>query len=252
MLGHHVTLRLVEDRVLTPGRPARLAVTRWILRSGERFGLVGFAIVDTHLHAVLLGSRARSGRFAQALATCTHRAAQPDLPFAPAHHKPIRTVWHLQNCFQYVLEQHEHHGLEHDPLREATLLPDLLGLRTAAPWSPRRLRDQLPRLRADELRAALPFDRAATPTLDHLPEAAAAAIGHPDLVSRTPAVVDARRAAVQLGRQLFPTRQVRDILCLPTRSATRLATTPAPPALLRAVRLQLALRATVASRPENH
>ena len=239
LLGHHVTLRLSEDRVLTPSRAARLAVTRWLLAEGRDRGLVTFSIVDTHLHLVLLGSRRDAGRLAHALEIVIHARARPGVPFAAAHFKPIRTVWHLSSCFGYVLDQHEAHGVAADPWREGTPLPDLLGLRVSGRWAIPRVREHVPRLAPAELRARLPFERDAPWRPELLPLAAAAAVGLPELDGSRLAL-RARRAAVLVGRERWPTRHVRDLLGLSRRTASRHAHTGATPELLQAVRHQLA------------
>ena len=161
--------------------------------------------------------------------------------------KLIDTVWYLQSCFWYALDQHEHHGVEADPWREGTLLPDLLGLRVCGRWAIPRVREQLPRVLSAELRTRLPFDREAEGGAEGLAPAAAAAIGRValgvDEASRW-----ARRAAVVVGCERWRGPRVREVLELPRRTATRHLATGAPPELLEAVRLQLAFQASMSQR----
>ncbi len=241
-LAHHVTCRLVEDRVLAPSRVARLAVMRWVLPRVEEAELIAFALADTHLHAVLLGPRRRAGCFVRRLETGLHVRARPGVPFAAAHFKPVRDVWHLENCFWYVLDQHAKHELAADPLREGTLLPDLLGLRVGGTCLAARVREQLPRVGSAALRQRLGFDRSSEGRPEHLEVAAAAAVLLPDLRGGCRSTLAARRAAVHLGLARWPAARVRETLELPRRTMSRHAATSVEPGLIRAVALQLALR----------
>ncbi len=49
-LGHHITIRLCEDRVLTPTPAQRRIAARVILDQGRTAKLLNFSIPDTHAH----------------------------------------------------------------------------------------------------------------------------------------------------------------------------------------------------------
>ena len=244
-LAHHVTCRFNADRVLAPDPATRRIYARAILRIGPDHQLLVFRVVDTHLHAELACDRASAGLFALRLEQSIQGLLRPGVPFAPARIRPIEDQWHLQDTFHYVLRQEKRHGIVADPLFDASNLPDLLGARVVGARGIPLVKALLPRVRQRDLLAHLGPVELEVPEvrLDLLAEAAAAALALPDLSGRRADAVAARRAAVHVAADSQTRRQTAALLGLPVDTVKRLRAQPVDPALLRAVRRQIALRA---------
>ena len=240
--AQHLTIRLHGDRVLAPSVPARRAGARCVLEAGRRAGLLVFRIADTHLHAVLTGSRAAVGGFVRALVTKWHHALAPGARFEPARLTPVRDQRHLASAVRYVLRQDERHGLDVDPLHDASNLPDLLGARVIGAPTARLIREHLPRF---DPRVYLPELAPVGVDLALLGDAAAAAFALPDLVGNAPQVVDARRAAVCVAQGAAHVDDIASTLGIHPRSVRRFFAHPSRPEHIRAVTLQLQWRAAV-------
>lgn len=63
-LGHHIRLRLRDDRVIAPTAEQRRQVARVVLHHGLRYNLVAMALADSHLHIEALCGSVAAGRFA--------------------------------------------------------------------------------------------------------------------------------------------------------------------------------------------
>jgi hypothetical protein len=142
---------------------------------------------------------------------------------------------------QYVLGQDRRHGIDIDPLHDASNLPELAGARV--PWvtSARLVRELLPRL---DLRELLP-PRSRVAIWEDLHDAAAAAFGLPDITRKTKLAVHAKRAAVHVARAAVGADIVAAALGIDECSVRRLHRQPAPVPHLRAVALQLEWRAAL-------
>lgn len=243
MIAQHLMLRLSDDRILTPTPAAQRAFARAVHAVGAEGGLLAFRAADTHAHVVLLGDRVAAGLIGRRLEVRLRWALDLPAPFSPLHLRPIATQAHLTNAFRYVLAQDQRHGTGHDPFHEASALPDLLGLRPSGAFLAAQVRAHLPRVRRADLIELLGADLDAQPRWETLAEAAAAAVAAPDLRADTPERVLARRAAVAVAVEALDTAQIAEILGLSRRAVQRLRAQEAPPALVRAVRLQLSLRA---------
>lgn len=243
-IAHHLIVRLQDGGALAPNIVTRRALASIVLRAGERCGLLGFGLADNHLHLLVLGALRPS-----ALATECGRA----IPLlhaagrcARARFSAVDHLAHLANTLRYVHRQDLKHGVDQDPRREGTSLPDLLGLRVVAPWLVRRARVTLPRLRGRELVGELGVDaleERIVPSL--LVDAAAAALGLSTLTGRAGPVLLARCAAVQVGSAALYDRELVELLGVSIRTVERARTVPIAPALLRAVRLQMDLQSRV-------
>jgi hypothetical protein len=246
----HVTIASDGRHPLLPAEDARRVAVRLLARvaSGE---LVLFSVVDDHVHVVALAERARVAKLGRALVLGLRPLAAA--PVEPPRLRPVETRAHLESLVGYVLGQVAHHGLaEHPALWSGSCFQDLVGAR----WLPGltlRLREALPRLTREAVFGAVgltggaltPADDAAVRAAGCVRLVAAAAAAHAvpaALAGNTPPVVAARRAVAQLARAAG--RATADLvwaLGLSRRAARRYQEPPAPPELLRAVRLRLGL-----------
>ncbi len=234
-----VTTRLVKDRVLARDTRERRLLATTVLKNGRKSGLIAFAAPSDRL--VMLFSQDGAGMSHGVSRTCRdttsalRRRLKLPLPFARAWFEHVEEA-QLRKATKDLLTQ-----WDSDPFREASNLPDLLGVRfvgryTIANANPLLLRQEL--LTWWGL-SALDQDGALGP----LPEAAAAAMGVGALEGRSAEIVDARRAAVQVGRRLGMSHgKLGQMLAISERQSKRLASQGVDPALLKAVELQLGLR----------
>jgi hypothetical protein len=203
---------------------------------------LGLGLADNHLHLIVLGAERPS-----ALATECGRAIsrlQLGARCEPARVTTIEHLAHLANTLRYVHRQDLKHGVDQDPRREGTSLPDLLGLRVVAPWLVPRVRLTLPRLRGRDLLTELgveTLDERVVPGL--LADAAAAALALPVLEGRATRVLLARRAlrarrnrGLSAGKVAARSSAVRAASPRPAHPATAVAARPRavhpPPPLL--------------------
>ncbi len=233
----------------------RLAA-RVLLARGVGRELITFGVADTHAHAVLACSRAEAGVFARAVETTLRLLLHLPVPFEAARIRPIVDQRHLGHAARYSLRQEERHGTRLDALRDGTSLPDLLGLRVVEPGFAARFAARLPRQRPEDLLPLLGVELGQGPVdftalghpLGHvLADAAAAALALPDLDGQDAERMAARRAAIHLALAagLRPGR-VADLLRSSVRAVQRLAASPPRLDLVRAIGLQLRLRAALA------
>ena len=246
--AHHLTMRIVDDRIVCKTTAERRRVARSFLERAEEFRLLAFRAADTHLHALVAIDASAAAEFARRVEISIQHALGPGARFSPVHCTPIVDQRHLNNAFRYILGQEAHHGIATDPLHEASNLPDLLGLRLVGRHTVSHVRSWLPRVRREDLLAFLPERVDITPrSLDHghlalLADAAAAAFALPDLGPRVPEAVAARAAAVAHGRCVSTPGVVAAVLGISLARERALARSPVPSALLDAVLGQLLLR----------
>ena len=255
-IAWHVTLRLDRDfdRVIAPSLGQLRRTARVFLHLGRRRRLLAFGVADTHMHALVACTRREAGRFVHDLEVSLRHHLGLPVPFAPARIRPVETWRHLHNALPYVFGQDDRHGLGRDPFREGTNLGDLLGARTAGAWTVETFTELLPRVRRGDLLRYLPFGPSlATPAppeaLELLPDAAAALALTPDLSGRTPVVVAVRQAAVHVAAPVLGPTHAGALLGISRASVHRHRAQPAPPALLRALELQLRMRAAARAAP---
>lgn len=242
-LGHHLMLRLEDDRVIAPGDSDRRILARAVLERDRRFGLLAFGAADTHLHALATCDRRDAGHLARRIALALQRKLSPGVPFAPTRVKPVTDQHHLANTFLYVLRQRSHHELASDPWREASNLPDLLGLRVTGLWTANGVRQHLPRVTRQQLTALFGADLdAPIHSWDRLVEAALAAACLDSLEGRSGNVVAARTAAVHAAGSCVAANRLAGLLGVGLRSVTRMRRRPAEPPLVQAILGQLRLR----------
>jgi len=241
-LGHHIRLRLEDDRVIAPGPENRRVVTRVVLAQARREHLLAFRLVDTHLHIEVGCGREAAGRLAQRIEGSLRKRLE--LRFVPAYVKLIQDQQHLNNTFRYVLDQERHHGLDTDPFHDGSNLPDLLGLRVLGQFTAENVRALLPRITRRDLLGYLGLpDLDGSPIrYDHLEPAAAAAAGLGELRGSTSEVVAARSAAVRVAGDEIPLGHLAGLLDVSIRTVQRIRSLPVDERLVVAVRRQLWLR----------
>ncbi len=245
-LGHHITLRLRSDRVLTPTPTERRIAARVILEQGRAAKLINFSIPDTHAHMNAACGDAASNELARRVELSLGRRLHLPVGFEPARVKPIRDVWHHSNLFTYVFNQYQHHGLDWDPYFEATNLPDLLGLRPNGAYTIDNVQRALPRVQRKQLLKWFSCDAIppADGPMERLLDAAAAAAALPSLHGSSRDVLATRRAAVEIADgQLQRNGDLTELLQISRTSLYRLRQRPADQRLVEAIRLQLGLRA---------
>ena len=244
-VGYHIVFRLEGDRSIAT-EPAELRDgARALYDIGRRYGLLAFRFVDTHLHTVHVCGRREAGLFARYAASSLRWRLALRSPFEPSRFRPVLDRGHLYNTVRYVFRQEEHHGAPLDPDHEGSSLPELLGLRVGGEAVVDRVRRTLPRLTRDEL-----LDRlgargldATPPCFDALGTAAAAAVGIRDLHGADPRALVARRAAVHAAGPALTTAVLAAVLEITPRAVQRLRVRPTERTLVRAVVLQMRLRA---------
>lgn len=250
-LGAHCVSRFRDGRVLAKSVRARRRVARAVLERRDEFGLLGFRLADTHLHTLLATDRRGGAEFCRRVEIALQQGRAPLPGFSRVHVTPVHSQRHLGKAFEYILDQEKHHGTDLDPLHEASIVPDLLGLRPLGRFVAEHVHRHLPRTTRTRLLNALAVSSltpANTP-VDLLPTAAEAAACIPSLKGSSPAAVEARAAVVQLAASRLRTPALAAMLGCTPRSVNRLRRRPADPNLVRAIQLQLDLRRQHRGRP---
>jgi hypothetical protein len=208
-IAFHVNTSLAGKRVMATDVARLRTAARVILEHGVAAKQIAFRISDTHLHWLLLCSRAEAGEFSRRVGAALHWRLALDVPFRPAEYTPIRTQSHLAAAFWYILRQEGHHGTAFDPLHEGSSLPDTLGLRAVDTLLRERVASALPRVRQEPLagllatHTAAPIDAAELPlALGCLSDAAGAAFAIADLAAgQSTQHVRARQVAIEVALQ---------------------------------------------------
>lgn len=129
-LGWHLRLAANDRRVVAPDRVSRRSVVRAILAQTRALALLAFAIADTHLHLQLAAcSRALAMSVVKRLSLALGRRLHVVGGFEPVYVGAIESQSHMVNTFEYVLNQHERHGLVRSGWIESTSLLDWAGAR---------------------------------------------------------------------------------------------------------------------------
>jgi len=248
-IGHHVSIRLVDSRVIAPSVSARRALSACVLRVAGPHGLLAHRGSDTHLHLLMLYAALDVLEVLRRVRIGLCRVLDLGAPFASPRVEVVRRQEHLENAFRYVLRQDKHHGFASDPFHEASCAPDLLGLRLVDSHLRPRLAEHLPRVGERTILRYLdlpPLRPGVEPA--GLLEGAAAALAVSDLSGRRQEIVLARRAFVQCALPQLTTAEIAALLGCSRRAVQRMARAPVPPALVRAVSLQAGLREHVTRR----
>lgn len=242
-LGFHITLRLEGDRNLAPTDAHRRIFARTVLSVARPFVVLTFRWADTHGHLEMLGSREEAGELARRVQVALQHALRPGVPFQPAHFTAMLTLGHVKSTFGYILGQRAHHGLVIDPFDDGSNAPDLIGARTIGVGTAAHVRRHLTRIKREHIlemigRSVDP-DRQIVTSLNHLDDAAAAAVGLVALDHGAGATA-ARIASIHLAGDA----DVALVLGRSDRTIRRLRKRTVDPAVARAVRQQLAMRST--------
>jgi len=211
-----------------------------------------FALVDDHIHLVLLCDRDATGARARAVLLALRTSVAAGL--GPAHVSEVRGRAHLEWLVRYLLTQPAHHGLsEHAALTTGSCFPELVGARVV-PGLSLRLSASLPRFRLREAYSAVGLaPEPLVPVQDAelrvvgaraLVTAASAAAGAPPLLGRDLPSVDTRRVVASLGQVAgIHLEELAHALGVTPDAARRIAQRPAPVELVKATRMRLALEA---------
>ncbi len=242
-IGYHFMFRLMDDRVIAPSVARRRILAQVIYKVARPYRLLCFGYADTHVHVLALCSGEEISRMVQHLTGVLRKRLAIPLPFQPPRIRRLEDQHHLLNAFHYCLRQPSRHDVKSDLYRDATSLPELLGMRLLPSDSPALVREMLPRLRRRELLSHLgPLELRPRLELDFATDAAAAAIGLPDLRGSSRQVRLASAAIVALAEQRISSVELAGLLGCSRTTIWRLKGIPVPRELLRAVALQLALR----------
>jgi hypothetical protein len=250
-LASHIMCRLRDGRVIASSVEQRRIVARSVIERTRGEPLLDFGMPDTHLHALIgPGGSVAPDELARRIQISLTRALALEVGFDRAAVKPIANQWHLARCFDYVLRQQQRHGVDVDPLHEASSLPDLLGLRPLGRPTAATVMRLLPRVTRAQLLGYLgverlepaPADDGLLCDLEALRDAAAAAIAVPRLEGSSREVRSAERALIALLAPWQRQSAVAALLRVDRSTVRRLQRLAVDDALLTAIRLQLALR----------
>lgn len=249
-LGTHTRIRLDSDRLLHSSAAQRRSLARSVHKIARPWPYLAFGCAGTHLHLSVKSDHREAGELARRLEISLQRRQDYGTPFLKVHRLPFRDQRHVFSSVLYDMRQREHHDLAADPFLEATSAPDLLGARLLGAHLIPRVGELVPELRRrhllalygiDDLREAEVWDQPAD-----VIEAALAAFALADLRGSTIDVRNARQVVVYLLGAELSAREVASLVHCSLRTVERLrAVAPPHPAHLRAVRLQLDLRARV-------
>ncbi len=243
-LAQHMRTRLLDGRVIATTTEERRLAMRTIFRLTLGSNLLAVALVDAHLHLLAMcSSRAASVLVHRIEASLKQRLGLP-VGFAMYPHEPVRDARHLRYGFRYVLTQHDHHGLQIDPHREGTNLPDLVGLRLVGTETHANVRRWLPRISRAELLGWLgaPRLKPAHEPVGAAVEAGLAAACLGELHGSARPAQEVRRAVLEVMGRRVSVMELAAQLGVTERTVHRLRRRPVDPRLVEAVRLQLGLR----------
>lgn len=249
-LAQHIRTRLVDGRVIAKSPTDRRLALRTIFRLATSTELLAVSLVEAHLHLLAHCSRAAASKLAHRVEVGLKARLGLPVGFAMYPHEPVRDMRHLRYAFRYVLNQHTHHGVTTDPLREGTNLQDLLGLRLVGRDTRTHVRRWLPQITRAQLLGWLDVEALdpADGPLEWVYDAACSAACLPSLAGKAPAALDARRAVVEVVAPRLSPGELAGILNISDRALLRLRERPPVPHLVHALCLQLALRAQRSAR----
>jgi len=145
-IGFHLMMRLVTMGAIARAKGALRLASQLVLRAGKYRGLLAHRFADTHLHALLNGTRAQAGMFARVVETALRCVLRLNAPFDRCHMRAVHDERHLLNVLRYILRQEDHYGTAFDEAHDGSSLPDLLGLRVGAEWLAAGVEAALPRV----------------------------------------------------------------------------------------------------------
>ncbi len=252
-IGRQIVLRPKKKECIAETDEQRRIVARVVLQQGRQDGLIAFAQPDDHLHLYARCTRKAGSQLAQRIGSSLKQRLALPSGLEIAWNRPLNDGWHPPNLVRYIFKQVAHHGVVTDPYREASNLPDLLGLRLIGQYTALNLRRTVPRLqRADLLtwygvRDLRPVDGPmdSIEAIETVVPATLSAAALPALQGRSAEVVMARRAAARVIGDRLDARQLGALLGVGPRGARKLREQPCDPALVQAIRFQLNLRSRI-------
>ncbi len=249
VLAWHFNNSLVDRRVIARSVAQRRLLARSVIRIGDEHGLAAFRCSGTHLHYLLFCDRPRAGRFLQRVNESLRRGLGLPVGFSQAYGKAVDSQRYLRTAFSYVVGNTAKHEIDYDPLHEASVLPDLLGMRVLGAEAPRIVRESLPGVNRRKLLGYFGIS-ALEPADDArwIVEAAAAALALPGLGEGGRDGLRARCVAAHLVGSRLADAELSSLMEVSTRSLRRLRLREPEPGLLHAVGLQVALRRGHAAR----
>jgi hypothetical protein len=243
--GYHLQLRLRDGGIITTIPEQMRLVSRLVFEKARDYNLLAYGLSDTHLHLLVLCALAACSLLAHHLEASLKLRLGLKVGFEKFSLRAVRDNWHLYQAFRYVLTQYLRHNLDWAFVHEGSSLPDLLGLRLVGGYTFPAVRAHLPRLQRATLvnwmgiDSLAPADGPAHAVL----EAALSAACLSSFAGSTREAIEARRAVAQMLNGHVPQAQLATDLGISRRSLRWLREQPADPALVRAIRLQLGLRA---------
>jgi hypothetical protein len=257
MSTQHLTFSTRGRMPVAPSSSHRRALVRALLRvAGTRVAL--FAVVDDHVHVVVMGSDL--GRVARVLCFALRACSPAELD--AAYTRPVRTRAHAEWLLGYLLGQWSRHDLSaHPALTSGSCFAELSGSRAVPGWT-WNLSELLPRLKLrqaythvgldSELREATPSEVQAAGATRLAAAAAFAAAAAWPLLGNSYEVAMARRAVAAVGASVeIAASELARALEVEVRQVARLAGRQLPPGLARAtlrrLHLENVLRAAMPS-----
>ena len=251
LLGYHVVCRLRDSRVIAPSNHERCVLARVVLEQCQGARLLAFNAPDNHLHIQHCEDRATSGRLTQRVQTALKRRLGLPVGFATAQHEPIKHNGHRAKAFDYIFGQQPRHGLSWDPPREASNLPDLLGLRIIGQHTATDVRSLLPRVNRAHLLAfyGLTELSEATSPVEHVIPATLFALGRTTLNSRAAVTGAAWRAMMHVLEGQLTVAAMARLFGVARQTLFRRRGDDPNLRLVRAIRLQLGVRRLIGAAP---
>jgi hypothetical protein len=243
--GFHISLRPKNSVSLLRTVADRRTVARVVLERGRDFDLTSFSAAASHLHAHNGGDRGQSVELARRIQISLARSMPEIVGFYAPYVEPIQDEKHLYRTFRYILGQDKHHQLAIDPLREASNLPDLLGLRPLGRYTAATVQQWLPAIRGPELVRMLQVEQLAE-VPPHVPRTIEAGLAAANLCGLRGKGEAQRRLRHALLAILAPAvasstfaEDIAPHLAITPRHVRRMIAAPhVDPTLVRAVRLQ--------------
>ncbi|MFZ5481181.1 MAG: hypothetical protein ACOZNI_30765 [Myxococcota bacterium] len=222
-----LTLRRRDGRPLARDTESRRALAREVLGRGRPHGLIAFRAAGDGLRALFAAD-------SDAVCFWAH-----GLPWnVAAWVEPLRDGGAVRTAMRAIAVDDPD-----DPTWEASSLPDLAGMRVAGRYTRARVREFSPGVTP---KAALDWMhvRVGTPVVDgaRLADAAAAAVGLPDLRGESRLRWLAQRAAIEVADGELPDPELALALDLALPILRTMRGMPAHDAVVRAIRMQLAAR----------
>ncbi|MBN1945294.1 MAG: hypothetical protein JW797_06425 [Bradymonadales bacterium] len=253
-IAQHIRIRLANDRVIAPTTEERRLVARLVLAQGQMENLLCFGLADCHLHLEAVCEIQAGLQLARRIELSLFRRLGLNVRFAPAYVEPIRDIRHLANTFDYILGQSRHHGLNWDPLHEATNLPDLIGMRLIGRYTIANVRRYLPRVSRKQLlgHLGIPDLQPSEGPLERIVEAVLAATALSGLQGKSRELAEARRALVAVVGRRMTAARLAPLVGVSPQMITRLRHGPVNQELVQAIQLQLGLLSVLGDQYDDH